>query len=97
MPANGILEVRHKVDATKIAEALLEKGERYQASFTHKCLGTKWWAFGSLEEFQDVKFRQWKEGEEGQGADDDGTFLMGEVPDDLALVIEKETAEFEIG
>jgi hypothetical protein len=29
---NGILEVRHNIDAMKIAEALLEKGERYQAS-----------------------------------------------------------------
>ena len=44
-----------------------------------------------------MKFRQWKEGGEGQGADAEGPFLMGEVPDDLALVIEKETAEFEIG
>lgn len=97
VPANGMLETRHQVDRTKIAEAGLKAGERYQASLTNKCLGTRWWALGSLEEFEGVRFRGWEEGEEGEGADDGGRYLMGGAPDDLAFVIEKETAEFEIG
>lgn len=100
--ANGRLEIRHPVDGTKIAEAQLKAGERYQASLTDKCLGTSWWAFGSLEEFEGVRFRQWREGEVEERADDEGAdeevrYLMGEFPDNLALVIEKGTAEFEIG
>ena len=97
VPANGQLEIRHQVDGAKIAEARLKGGERYQASLTDKCPGTRWWAFGSLEEFGSVRFKLWKEGEEGEGADEEGRYLMGEVPDDLAFVIEKETVEFEIG
>ncbi|EON67824.1 hypothetical protein W97_07079 [Coniosporium apollinis CBS 100218] len=34
---------------------------------------------------------------EREGEDEDGRWTMGEKPDDLALVIEKGEAEFEIG
>ena len=113
MPVDGTLEFKHRVDAAKIAEASVKSGERYQASFTDKTLGTKWWAFGSLDNFESVRFREWSkreeeedkekeeeqemEEEEGKEAAYDGEYLMGEVPDDLALVIEKGTVEFEIG
>ncbi len=114
MPADGTLVIKHQVDPEKIVEARLEVGERYQASFTNKCLGTRWWAYGSLEEFEGVRFGQWrgeegkeeregeKEEREGRGTEAkelvyDGKLLMGEMPDDLALVIEEGTAEFEIG
>ena len=85
VPANGKLETRHPVDGTKIAEAQLKAGERYQASLTDKCLGTSWWAFGSLEEFEGVRFRQWREGEVEERADDEGAdegvrYVMGEFP-----------------
>ena len=110
MPADGTLVTKHQVDPEKIAEARLEIGEKYQASFTNKCLGTRWWAYGSLEEFEGVRFGQWRE-EEGKGESEreeqegmeakeslyNGKLLMGEMPDDLALVIEEGTAEFEIG
>lgn len=98
MPVNGILEIRHQVDVAKIVEARLKAGERYRASLTNKCLGTRWWAFGSLDEFDGVRFRQWSKGEEGEGEgiDHEGRYLIGEVPDDLAFVIEGETVDFEI-
>ena len=96
VPVNGKLEIRHQVDVAKIEEAHLEPGERYQASLTSQCLGTRWWAFGSLDDFDGVRFRQWNKGEESESIDDGGRYLMGEVPDDLAFVIEGETVEFEI-
>lgn len=96
VPAGGTLEIRHQVDPATIAEAGLKAGEKYRASFTNKCLGTRWWAFGSLDELENVRFRQWKDGEQQEGADDEGKYLMGEVPNVLALVIEKDMAEFEI-
>lgn len=96
MPAHGSLEIRHQVDRGKREEAGLNVGERYQASFTDKCLETRWWAFGSLEDFEDVTFRWWREGEDKRGAGDGGRYFMGEDPDDLALVIEKGAVEFEI-
>lgn len=113
MPADGALVIKHQVDPEKIAEAKLEVGEKYQASFTNKCLGTRWWAYGSLEEFEGVRFGQWRkeeekeeserDDEEGEGegteakeSEYDGKLLMGEIPDDLALVIQEGTAEFEI-
>ncbi|KAJ9649474.1 hypothetical protein H2199_000249 [Coniosporium tulheliwenetii] len=104
------LEVRHEVLRDKIAAAGLKTGERYQAAFTDKCLGTRWWMFGSLEEAEQMKFMWWghereRETEEGwetekverEGEDENGRWTMGEKPDDLALVIEKGEAEFEIG
>lgn len=113
MPADGTLEIKHEVSPAKIAAAQVKSGEKYQALFTNKCLGTRWWAFGSLEEFKDVRFGQWKdeeerEREEGEGDEnreaekkgkgpDEGKLFRGESPDDLALIIEVGTAEFEIG
>ena len=116
MPANGALVVKHQVDPEKIAEAKLKVGEKYQASFTNKCLGTRWWAYGSLEDFEGVRFCQWRkeeekedsereeeeeeregEGTEAKESEHNGKMLMGEIPDELALVIQEETAEFEIG
>ena len=44
-----------------------------------------------------VRFRQWREGGEREGVDDAGRFFMGEVPGDLALVIENGKVEFKIG
>ena len=113
MPADSALVVKHQIDPEKIAEARLEVGEKYQASFTNKCLGTRWWAYGSLEELEGVRFGQWRkeerneeserEEQEGEGEETeakeseyDGKLLMGEIPDDLALVIQDGTAEFEI-
>lgn len=42
--------IRHQVDGPKIGEAGLKAGEKYRAELTDKCLGTRRWAFGSLEE-----------------------------------------------
>lgn len=58
VPANGKLEIKHQVDGAKIAEARLKAGERCQVLFTNKRRGRRCWAFGSLEEVEDVRFRQ---------------------------------------
>ncbi len=113
MPADGTLVIKHQMDPEKVAEARLEVGEKYQASFTNKCLGTRWWAYGALEELEGVRFGQWRKEEEeesdreeeeseGEGTEAkesvyDGKLIVGEMPDDLALVIEEGTVEFEIG
>ena len=55
----GIYSVRHKIPLTKIKAAGLQKGERYAVSLTDKCLGTRWWTFGSLEELEGIRFVQW--------------------------------------
>ena len=105
MPADGTLEIKHEVSPAKIADAQPKSGERYQASFTDKCLGTRWWAFGSLEEFENVRFGQWKDEEKREGEEkreakgegpDEGELFMGERPNDLALTIEVGTVEFVI-
>lgn len=96
VPSDGHVEIKHQVDPAKIADAGLKPGERYQASLTNKCLGTRWWAFGSLEELDGRRFHQWREGAPTEGEDENGRFLLGERPDDLALVIEKGTTEFEV-
>ncbi|KAI9788453.1 MAG: hypothetical protein M1816_006889 [Peltula sp. TS41687] len=99
------LEIRHEVDRETLGAAGLRSGERYRAELTDRCLGARWWMFGSLEEWEGIRFREWrdedgeKEGEEeGQGdGNGDGRYTMGENPDLLALVIEKGEVEFEIG
>lgn len=103
---DGVLTIKHQIDRRCIAEAGLEPGEEYQASFTDKCLGTRWWAFGSLEEFGSGRFRQWRSGgeetEEGvedateKGSTESTKFFMGEDPDELALVIENGIVRFTI-
>lgn len=56
-----------------------------------------WWAFGSLEELDGRRFQQQREGVPREGKDGNGRFLVGERPDDLALVIEKGMTESEVG
>ena len=96
IPSDGHLEIKHQVDPAKIADAGLKPGEIYQASVTNKCLGTRWWAFGSLEALDGRMFQQWRGGNPREGEDEDRRGFAGERPDDLALVIEKGTAEFEV-
>lgn len=98
----GQIDVRPQLPWEKIREADVKNGERYK---TNKCLGTRWWGFGSLEaEFEGVKLRTWRtegnggdERSERQNAELEGNAVGGERPEDLALVIENEYAEFEIG
>jgi hypothetical protein len=56
----GIFSVRHEVPRSKIEETQLEKGEKYRLSLSHMCLGTRWWTYGSLEELEGVRLRQWR-------------------------------------
>ena len=109
IPATGGLEIKHEVSRARIEEAGLVSGERYRVSLTNKGLGTRWWAFGSLDEFEGVQFRRWKEDQENEAEDDvdeeegkqsstydQNRYVIGENPDEFAFVIEKGDAEFEI-
>lgn len=83
----------------------VKNGERYKVFLTNKCLGTRWWGFGSLDEqFKGVKLRTWRangnegdEESEGQDGELGESAEGGERPEDLALVVENDFAEFEIG
>lgn len=101
----GQIVIRHQLPWEKIREADVKNGERYKVFLTNKCLGTRWWGFGSLEEqFEGVKLRIWRaDGNEGderserQNGELGENAVGGERPEDLALVIENGYAEFEIG
>ena len=56
----GSYVIRHEVPRNKILAADLQKGERYRVRLTNKCLGTRWWAFKSLEELEGVRLSTWK-------------------------------------
>jgi hypothetical protein len=94
VPVDGKLVVKHELNREEVSKAGVEKGERYRASFTDKCLGTRWWTFGSVEGLEGVKLGQWSE--DGRGESENGNIDRGEKPDGLALVIENGEAEFEI-
>ena len=88
-----------------IEAAGIEKGERYKVGLTNRCLGTRWWTFGDAEDegMKNVRFVQRgqgvKEPEDREGTDEQGGWSRGELPDELALVVEGEdegAVEFEI-
>ena len=120
VPADGELEIRHRVDGAQSLEAGLVAGESYRAESTDMCLWTRLKKFdGNIDDglfivlwrntatyttcqayraerliptkFEGVRFRQWREGGESEGVNDVSNFHG------LALVIERRTAEFEIG
>ena len=86
-----------EIPQEKIAAANLVVGEKYRVELTNKGLGTKWWTFGSLDEAQGIRYREWEEGESEEGEDKNGRYTIGKDPRSLALVIEKGEAEFEVG
>jgi hypothetical protein len=108
----GTYSVRHEVPRDKIEAANLEKGEKYKVALTDKCLGTRFWTFGSLEELDGVRFRQWRSQsddemwakEEEYDSDykeqmekyGNGPVTKGEEPRMLALVPEVGEIEFDV-
>ena len=92
-----VLEVRHEVDREKIVAAEVKAGEKYRVELTDKGPGTRWWTFGSWEEVEGTRFRDWTDGGETVGEEEKGRYTMGEDPRNLALVVEKGEADFEIG
>jgi hypothetical protein len=108
----GTYSVRHEVPRDKIQTANLEKGEKYKVALTNKCLSTRFWTFGSLEELDGVRFRQWRSQsddemwakEEEYDSDykakmekyGNGPVTKGEEPKMLALVPEVGEIEFEV-
>jgi hypothetical protein len=96
IPASGEFVIKHEVPPRLIAKAEVEKGERYRVALTHVCLGTRWWMFGDLQDewVKDVRFvregHKQKGREEKEGTDAEGKWYKGEIPNDLALVIEGE-------
>jgi hypothetical protein len=110
-PSQGVYTTQHQVRRAHIEAANLEKGERYRVKLSKKCLGTRWWSYGSLEELDGVRFRFWKD-RDGNGKQiygepserdkqeerekyGDGPVTEGEQPEMLAIVPEGD-AEFEI-
>lgn len=105
-------EERHEVPRDKILAAGLEKGEKYTVKITDVGLGTDWWTYGTLDDFEGVKFMKWfptqEEAErftqlltamgqtEEEEEEEKGPWLMSEEPDKFSLVIEKRDAEIEI-
>ncbi|MCJ1287406.1 hypothetical protein MMC26_006755 [Xylographa opegraphella] len=104
---NEPYEVKFEIKPEKIAAANPVVGEKYRVTITDKGLGTRWWAFGTWEDDPEMKYRRWREAEEpeeedGEGRDEDvemakGEYTIGEDPKDLALVLEKGEATFDIG
>ena len=66
----GVYTIRHEVRRDKIEAAELQKGERYTVSLTDKCLGTRWWAFASLEELEGTRFVGWRPETENAAKDE---------------------------
>jgi hypothetical protein len=60
----GSYTVKHEVPRDKINAANLKPGEKYRVALTDKCLGTRWWAFVSLEELDGVRLGTWRSREE---------------------------------
>jgi hypothetical protein len=95
-----------------IEAAHVEKGEKYRVVLNDRCFGTRWWTFGSREEFGGFRFRWWRSSaEEETWADDDSDdesverrrgygdapVTKGEDPDMLVLVPDDNgEMEFEI-
>ncbi|MCJ1381855.1 hypothetical protein MMC17_004967 [Xylographa soralifera] len=102
-----LYEVKFEIEPERTAAADLVVGEKYRVRLTDMGLGTKWWAFGALEDDLEIRYMEWDyeeiaEGEEGEGRDGDREFkkrryTRGEDPESLALVVEKGEAIFEIG
>lgn len=96
------LVVKHEIPRAKIVEVGLKKGEIYKVEFTNKALGTRWWTFGAQEAMEDTEYRWWCRVESpGECIDEDlepqtSDFTIGEEPNQLALVVEKGEAEFEV-
>lgn len=107
IPAQGTVTVKHEIPRDKIVAAEVKGGEVYRVSLTNKCLGTRWWKFGSLEELgegtrfmterPDVNERGECEGESyGEKWTYGGKWMVGEEYQDLALVPENGEVEFKV-
>ena len=82
----------------RIVEVGLVVGERYRVTLTEKGLGTRWWAFGSLDtELEGLKLKQrrLRASIDGEGRQQ-GDIAFGENPEQLSLVVEGTGAEFGI-
>ncbi|KAH0541671.1 hypothetical protein GP486_008698, partial [Trichoglossum hirsutum] len=64
-PSPDSLTVSHEVPLDKILDACVQPGERYRVSLTDRALGTRWWAFGAVEE--DARLGVWDDEEERDG------------------------------
>lgn len=81
-----------------MVEVGLVVGERYRVCLAEKGLGTRWWAFGSLDtELEGLKLKQRRPrvSIDGEGRQQ-GDIAYGEKPEQLSLVVEGTGAEFDI-
>lgn len=81
-------------------EAGLELGEIYKASFNPRGLGTRWWAFGSEEEFKGLRLSMWRDVKGGSDKPDGDREAqvgeMGEKPQLLDMIVERNGVDIEI-
>ena len=96
--ATPFLTISHEVPMDRIVKAGLVVGERYRVNLTKEGLGTRWWAFGSLDmELAGLKLKQrrLRVSIDGEGRQQ-GDIAFGEKPEQLSLVVEGTGAEFGI-
>jgi hypothetical protein len=58
-PRGQVWTIKLEVPRNLIEAADVEKGEKYVVKIGHRCLGTRWWTYGTLEELDGVRLRQW--------------------------------------
>ncbi len=107
----GVLAIKHQVNPDLIKAAGVQKGERYRIRLNNKCLGTCWWCFGTMDDLEGVRLREWAsleaeksltpalraEKEQARKAKyGDGPSTMGEDPEMLAMVPETWEVEFDV-
>lgn len=101
--------VRHEISRSKIASCNPERGEKYRVQLTDKALGSRFWCWGDLQDpsMERVKYGAGpftREDFEGEGREDwssleygeESVWFKGEIAEQLALVVEKGDAEFEV-
>jgi len=90
----GETVIKHEVPRNLIEEADLNSGEVYKVALSDKCLGTRWWTFGKLDDLgEKARLMLWDE----DCDEDEESFrrIRGEKPEDLELVKEG-SVEFEV-
>jgi hypothetical protein len=58
-PRDGVFTIKHELPRKVIDAVDLKNGERCMIKIGNKFLGTRWWAYGDLENLEGIRLRQW--------------------------------------
>jgi len=58
-PRDDVFTIKHELPRELIDTANPQKGEKYVVKIGDRCLGTRWWNYGSLEDLEGVRLRLW--------------------------------------